>query len=172
MSLSQGQFKEVHQRLATEGGFTVNPTSGERVTKGISVAPFGNERTVPSATSTPGDIASYHAANTDRFGRGASLGGWRHEGTDYLDTPTVYPDTPGGVSRSRRQMLASDQIASFNLSDFSEKFNPYHAANRQGDIVAHDTPEQRDTWQKMPGRVGRVPKGRRIALRGQGQSFS
>lgn len=166
------QFDEVHKRLASEGGFTVNPGTGARVTKGISVAPAGNERTVPSATSGPADIASYHAANTERFGKGASLGGWRHEGTDYLDTPTVYPATPGGVSRSRRQMLASDQIASFNLSDFSESFNPYHPANRGGDIVAHDTPEQRETWQEMPRRVGKTPKGRKMALRGEGQSFT
>src|SRR5262245_48991394 len=156
MTLSKEQFAEIHGRLASEGGFTVNPKSGARVTKGISVAPAANELQIPVSQSTPASLAAYHGENAPRFAKGASLGGWRHEGTDYLDTPTVYPATPGGVSRSRRQMLASNQIASFNLGDFSESFNPYHAANRRGDILAHDTPEQRQTWQEMPRRVGRT----------------
>ena len=56
-------------------------------------------------------------------------------------------------------MLKSNQIASFNLGTFQESFNPYHAANRTGDIVAHDTPEQRETWKEMPRSVGRVEPG-------------
>ena len=120
------------------------------------MATEANELRVPSATSSPEHLAGYHAANTDRFSRGASLGGWRHEGTDYFDTPTVYPESPGGVSRSRNQMLKSNQIASFNLGDFSESFNPFHPENRKGDIVAHDTPEQREVWKEMPRKVGRL----------------
>lgn len=157
--ISKKQFGEIHGRLASQGGFTVNPTSGEAVTEGISVAPAANERKLRGKESTPEALEGYHAENADRFGRGASLGGWRNRGTDYLDTPTVYPHTPGGVSRSRRQMLASNQIASFNLSTFSESFNPYHADNRKGDIVAHDTPEQRQTWAEMPRSVGRTERG-------------
>lgn len=165
MSLSPQQFAEIHSRLASEGGFTVNPKSGERVTKGISVAPASNERQIPVSQSTPESLATYHGENTARFAKGASLGGWRFQGTDYLDTPTVYPNTPGGVSRSRRQMLASNQIASFNLSDFSESFNPYHAENRKGDILAHDTPEQRKTWTEMPRNVGRTERGQTMLKR-------
>jgi len=159
MTLSKKQFQETHGKLASQGGFTINPGTGESVTEGISVAPAGNERQLRGKESTPEALAAYHAENTERFGRGASLGGWRNKGTDYLDTPTVYPNTPGGVSRSRRQMLASSQIASFNLSTFTESFNPYHPENRTGDIVAHDTPEQRETWQEMPRRVGRTEQG-------------
>lgn len=157
--ISKDQFGEIHALLKSQGGFTVNPGTGEAITEGISVAPAANELKLRGKESTPEAVAGYHAANAERFGRGASMGGWRNKGTDYLDTPTIYPNTPGGVSRSRRQMLASDQIASFNLSTFSESFNPYHPENRTGDIVAHDTPEQRQTWAEMPRRVGRTERG-------------
>jgi hypothetical protein len=127
----------VHAELAANGGFTVNPTSLEPITKGISVAPFGNERKLPVSESSPEALEEYHGENTDRFARGASLGGWRSADTntgaesDYYDTPTVYPETPGGITRSRRQMVLSRQEAAFNLRTFDEIFNPFHPVGRQ-----------------------------------------
>jgi len=170
MTISKDQFRSLHSQLASAGGFTVNPNTGAAITSGISVAPAANEGKFPVATSSPSDLERYHGENTERFGKGASFGGWRHEGTDYLDTPTVYPSTPGGTSRSRNHMLRSNQIASFNIGTSVESFNPYHAANRGGDIVAHDSPEERETWKEMPRRVGKVSRGPSVALRGQ--SFS
>lgn len=129
--LSDRQFADVHGKLASDGGFTVSPHTGEPITSGISVAPRGNERQVPIAQSTSGAVAAYHGDNAERFAKGASLGGWRSEDTDFLDTPTVYPNTPGGERRSRKQMVLAGQEASFDLDNFQEKFNPFHAEGRR-----------------------------------------
>ena len=134
--LSPTQFSETHSKLATEGGFTVNPRTGENVTSGISVAPLDNEMQVPVAQSTPGTLQAYAESpgNQARFERGHAthLGGWRNEGTDYLDTPTVHPHTPGGggEARARKQMVLSDQMAGFDLDTFEEKPNPFNPDTR------------------------------------------
>ena len=130
MSLSPTQFNEVQTKLQG-GGFTVNPRSGADVTSGISVAPLDNERIIKGGASAS-DLASFHgsAGNQERFGRGASFGGWRKEGTDYIDTPTVYPNTPGGEARARKQMVLSDQMAGYNISTKTEQSNPFNPDTR------------------------------------------
>jgi hypothetical protein len=117
-----------------QGGFTVNPRTGEDVTSGISVAPRENEAKFRPAS--PGDIDGYAAANHGRFDKSSAtmLGGWRGpDNTDYLDTPTVHPKTPGGggEARARSQMVMSHQIAGFDLDTFEEKHNPFHPVGRQ-----------------------------------------
>lgn len=129
--LNDDQFREIHGKLASDGGFTVNPHSGEPVTSGISVAPRGNERKTLIVDSTPELLKAYHGENTARFRQGASLGGWRSEDSDYFDTPTVYPATPAGHSDSRQQMVRAGQEASFNLDSFTEEFNPFHPEGRR-----------------------------------------
>lgn len=146
VALSDDQFGKIHSKLAGEGGFTVNPHTGEDITSGISVAPRGNERQVPVGESTPASLQSYHAENAPRFGSGprapgaprgvhdprnASLGGWRSEDTDFFDTPTVYRNTPSGQSGARKQMVLSGQEAAFHLDSFQELPNPFHAEGRR-----------------------------------------
>jgi hypothetical protein len=143
------------------------------VTSGISVAPAGNELRIPAAQSTPQAIAGYHAdsGNQARFSRGASLGGWRSEdsGDDFIDTPTVYPNTPGGQSRARNQMLKSNQIAAFDLDSFHTLLNPFHAENQGREVSSsEDSPEQRQIWRDMPRRQ---TKGKKITPT-EGMSFS
>lgn len=132
MSLSSTQFRRMGHSLATEGGFTVNPFTGDAVTSGVSVAPLDNERVVPPNHATMNALSDYHSSNSERFKRGASMGGWRGpDGSDYLDTPTVYPNTPGGQSRARNQVIKSDQIASFDLDNLDEQFSPFHPEGRK-----------------------------------------
>lgn len=141
--ISPEQFKDIHSRLGTDGGFTVNARTGKAITSGISVAPFGNERRVPVESSTPDVLAEYHAQNQSagrfggpeavgtRFQGSASLGGWRSESDDFFDTPTVYKNTPAGNAAARRQMVHSRQEAGFNLDTFEEIPNPFHPEMRR-----------------------------------------
>lgn len=132
MTLTSDQFKGLSGRLATDGGFTVNPVTGHDITSGISVAPFGNEHKAPVGMMSPAAIAGYHAANTERWtgARNASLGGWRSDDADYLDTPTVYKNTPQGQSAARKNMVLSSQEAGFDLDSFQEVLNPFHPTTR------------------------------------------
>lgn len=173
--LSRGQFKALHEQLGTDGGFTVNPKTGEPVTSGISVAPHGNEMRVPSEQSSPEMLANYHSdiGNQERFSRNASFGGWRSDttGDDFLDTPTVYKNNPGGQRGARNQMIKSNQIAGFRLDDFQELTNPYHAENQSLEVSAREhTPEDVAAWVEMP-RNGTKGKGEKITPR-EGMSFS
>ena len=139
--LSDAQFGEVHARLASEGGFTVNPRTGASITSGYSVAPRANERKIPIPESTPGTLKQY-AVDYEHTWQGehnASLGGWRSEDTDYLDTPTVYKNTPQGESAARKQMVLAGQEAGFHLDTFQEKFNPFHPeARRKTGMEPHE----------------------------------
>jgi hypothetical protein len=131
--MNEHQFGATHAKLATDGGFTVDPRTGEDATSGLSVAPRGNERKVPIGESSPATLESYAADNTDRWsgGRNASLGGWRSEDADYYDTPTVYKNTPGGHVGARKQMILAGQEAGFHLDTFQEVFNPFHPEGRR-----------------------------------------
>jgi hypothetical protein len=149
MGLSDKQFGEIHKKLKA-GGFTVDPRTGEDVTSGWSVAPRDNERKIPAAESTPGDVRKYTEDNASRFvsGRATKLGGWEEDDendvpTHYLDTPTVHPHTPGGGghARARRQQVLSHQIAAMNLDkihppegepdfDAATEYNPFHPVGR------------------------------------------
>lgn len=155
--LQPDQFQALHNDLGESGGFTVNPTTGAPKTSGISVAPAANELRLEKGAS-PEDISAYHSApgNQERFSRGASLGGWRDDksGDDFLDTPTVYPETPGGLSRARNQMLLSNQIAGYQISKGHTLLNPFHPENKSLDIVSSDdSPEQQQIWRDMPRRI-------------------
>ena len=141
--ISDAQFHGVHSLLDSEGGFTVNPRTGESITSGISVAPRNNEQKMHSSESSPEALKKYHGSNTAAWTdeknasgkviapHNASLGGWRSEDSDFFDTPTVHPNTPGGETRARRQMTVSGQEAGFKLDDFQEVFNPFNAEGRR-----------------------------------------
>lgn len=173
--LSQEQFEALHSDLETQGGFTVDPGTGAPRTKGISVAPAKNEVTSPIDETSPADIREYHdrPQNQERYARGASLGGWRSDKKklDYLDTPTVYPETPGGHARARNQMLKSNQLAAYHISRGVEELNPFHPGNQDFDVVSSDnSPEQQKIWAEMP-RHASTKKGKKLPLV-EGQSFT
>lgn len=141
--MNDDQFAAVHAKLASQGGFTVNPRTGKEITSGISVAPRGNEHRESLSTSTPGTLKDYATANTSRWSNeydaagnvtarhGASLGGWRSDSHDVLDTPTVYKNSPGGERLARKNMVLSDQEAGFHLDTFQEIHNPFDPKGRQ-----------------------------------------
>jgi hypothetical protein len=171
--LSQGQFGELHDSLGSDGGFTVNPTSGEALTSGISVAPAGNELRLPASQSSPKSLQEFHedSGNQQRFDKGASFGGWRSKasGDDFIDTPTVHPNTPEGQVTARTSMLKNNQIAAFELDSFNTLLNPFHSENQSLDISSSDnSPEQQEMWRTMPRRV---TKGKKITPT-EGMSFS
>jgi hypothetical protein len=171
--LSNGEFKKLHGKLGSDGGFTVNPRTGEAVSSGISVAPAGNELRIPAARTSPQTLSNYHQdpGNQERFTRGASFGGWRSEnsGDDFIDTPTVYQNSAGGQSRARNQMLKSNQLAGFRLDDFEELTNPHHAENKSKEVsTSDDSPETQAAWRDMPRSV---TKGKKITP-SEGMSFS
>jgi hypothetical protein len=172
-NLSQGQFKGLFNDLKTQGGFTVNPGTGAPKKKGISVATEANEMRLDRTETSPGKLSEYHgdSDNQERFGRGASFGGWRSEGgDDFIDTPTVYPETPGGQARARNQMLKSNQIGSYHISRGATELNPFHPENQSMDVVSSDnSPAQQQIWKDMP-RGSTKGKGKKMPLRGQ--SFS
>lgn len=157
--LSHGQFRELHAKLGTDGGFTVNAFHGTPREEGISVATHGNELRIPAAGSSPVDLQDYHqdAGNQERFDRGASFGGWRDKngsGDDFIDTPTVYPNTPGGNRGARNQMIKSNQIAGFRLDDFQELTNPHHPENFNQEVSTSDhSDETVANWVEMPRSV-------------------
>lgn len=167
-NLSKGQFKGLFEDLGSQGGFTVHPGTGAPKSKGISVATEANELRLDRTDTSPEKLAGYHQdpGNQERFGRGASLGGWRSEGgDDFIDTPTVYPETPGGQSRARNQMLKSNQIGSYHISKGGTELNPFHPENQSMDVVSSDnSPAQQQTWKDMPRRK---TKGKKMPLRGQ-----
>lgn len=174
-NLSRGQFEGLFNDLATQGGFTVNPGTGEAAKRGISVATEANEKRFAAADTSPGALAEYHgdAGNQERFGRGASFGGWRdsRSGDDFLDTPTVYPETPGGLRRARNQMLKSDQIAAYRISSGDTLVNPFHPANQSEEIVSSDnSPAQQEMWRDMPRNITGGRK--RKITENTGESFS
>lgn len=173
MTLNPNEFSRLHSKLGTDGGFTVNPRTGEDITSGISVAPQGNEQRTPIPQSAPGDLSGYHgdAGNQRRFDRGASFGGWRSEdhAADILDTPAVYPNTPGGSAVARHRMLKDNQIAGFRLDDYAELTNPHHADNKSKEIsTSDDSPETKKAWTRMPMRV----TGGKKVTPTEGMSFS
>lgn len=173
MTLNPNEFSRLHGKLGTDGGFTVNPRTGADITSGISVAPHGNELRVPAAQTSPADLSSFHgrADNQARFDRGAAFGGWRQDTTqdDFVDTPAVYPNTPGGNAVARHRMIKNKQIAGFRLDDYAELINPHHPDNKSQDIsTSDDSPETKKAWTRMPLRV----TGGKKVTPTEGMSFS
>ena len=175
-NISPRQFGAIHSLLAKQGGFTVNPATGVAIDEGISVAPGGNELRTPAATSNAKTVSDYHgdAGNQEHFSGGAALGGWREkeEGMewDYLDTPTVHPNTSEGQVEARTGMLKNNQIAAYDLHNMNTLLNPFHAKNQSREISSSDnSPEQQEMWRTMPsGQTG----GKNIPLKEEGESFS
>lgn len=174
MNISDGQFGTMSKRMRTRGGFTFSPHSKKFVTEGYSVAAYPSaELTVPPRQSTPTTIKSYAtgAAPTFEADPKSHIGGWAPGGQkrDVYDISQVHPATPAGHAASRQAMLDTNQEASFHLHSLHTENNPYHPENQRGDIKPSEG--DRQTWADMP-KHSTPTKGRKIRLRGEGQSFT
>lgn len=131
-SLSDAQLGDLVRRMhdPAQGGFTIDPNTGADIPQGVSVAPHGNERQIPADQTTSGDLQNYVVRNAARFRTGDAFGGWHNQGTDFLDTPRVYPDQPSGHEDARAAMVKNRQLAGFDLGTFTEQPNPFHPGMR------------------------------------------
>lgn len=174
--ISDQQFGTMAKRMRTRGGFTFDPHTKTFATSGYSVAAYPEaELTLAPQHSTPQAIKSYASGAAPTFQRDpeAHLGGWAPGGRkrDVYDIAKVFPATSEGHAASRQAQLDTNQEASFHLHSFHTEYNPFHEKNREGDITMNNTAEQREVWAQMPQHVQQT-KGRKIKLRGEGQSFS
>jgi len=169
--LSDAQFEGLAAKLNDPdiGGFTANMRRGGEQPRNVFMV---GQRDVQEGThalpSTGSSIRTYAEANqTTLMQPGRHLGGWAgNEGN--LDVPAAFPRTPRGEVAARRSTLANEQMAYGEISRkgayVGDRNNPYHPGNRRGDIMAEDTPEQREVWSAMPQYSAQFKKrGRRIS---------
>jgi hypothetical protein len=132
--LNDQQFSAIAGKLATDGGFTVNPKTGSSPSTGWMMAVPGHESRTPIADTTGSTVKDYVGAKAEQLGKsGMHVGGWRSEdaGQDVLDVSKRYPETPAGHSGARRDAVYGKQEAGFRLSDFHTEYNPFHPAGRE-----------------------------------------
>ena len=108
------QWDEYAQKVAAEGGVSVDPTSGKSPSQGFMVAYHGAERILdrqPSGT----DLANFASENSEAL-KGNYLGAWHEEGKTYLDVSTNVPD------RATADRIGRDeaQRAIFDLQTFKD----------------------------------------------------
>jgi hypothetical protein len=174
MGVSDRQFGTMAKRMRTKGGFTFSPHTKKFVSEGYSVAAYPEAELTMSPRKTSGPaIKSYATGAAPTFARDseAHIGGWAPGGQkrDVYDIPRVYPKTQEGHAASRQAMLDTNQEASFHLHSFHTEHNPYHLKN-QGDVSPQESDKQ--TWADMPKHSTPTTGGRKIKLRGEGQSFT
>lgn len=99
-----------------DGGFTVDPRSGEDVTSGYAVAVHPDLCVIHTGDVEAGDILAYMISYAaDILARpGRVVGGWRDpdSGMAYLDVSTVVPDLDEAMSLAREHR----QLAIFDLA--------------------------------------------------------
>ena len=162
MRLSDGQFKDLAQATNTVGGFTVHgggPTPSEVPTNVFSVGTEseGRHHVVPETALSLKQFATQHEAVLERPHR--FLGGWEHEGQAWQDVPRGYPGTPQGEVGARHAALRENQVAYGVLGSEEEGYlgdmnNPFHPANRKGDITPGNPEADAPVWANMPKHMG------------------
>jgi hypothetical protein len=101
----------IHNLLDTEGGFTLNPLTGEAVTTGFAVA-------FPHSLGIEGVDRVYYA-DVERliaYAQGFTpdtlvmIGGWKHEGKYYVELTQVLPNRYDAlrIARVRKQLAIYD----------------------------------------------------------------
>ena len=73
--LSPTQFSQTHGKLE-EGGFTVNPRTGDDVTAGIAVAPLDNEQVFQAGASQETSRATTAGCEPGEIRSRGFVGGW------------------------------------------------------------------------------------------------
>ena len=118
-TVSRLKTADLHSRLRVEGGFTVNPRSGEQPTEGFAVSRFKGREAKFEGYATPDEIAAYERKNWNLLSKpGVHIGGWYNEDDKhtYLDVSDVLADKREANSIAWK----NDQIAFFDLKTKTE----------------------------------------------------
>jgi hypothetical protein len=151
-----------------DGGFTLNPRTGEKLDSGVMVSLGGMEQRHSLASVNHLDFANYvnspgHLDALTR--RGRHMGGWVSSmGTTKLnEEPRIQRDlvmdvsrrfnpTPEGRTSARREAVANNQEAIFDLGSFNAEVNPLHPKNL---AAGHElVPGTAEHYMNNPGPVG------------------
>lgn len=106
--------------VSDDGGFTVDPVSGDRPNTGFMVSLAEYEKVIPAAKFTPDDLREYRATHWSQFQdiKGAKWGAWYDSESDnvFLDI-SVHFDNQEDAERMGRHW---GQLAIFHLDTFTE----------------------------------------------------
>lgn len=140
MTLTHGQFEELHKQLMSsgpegEGGFSVNVGTGAQVNPGDSafvVSRPGAERTVPQAIVSPSDLSDFAETHKKRLsGSDDLMGGWKppvHEDPDvYLDHSQALRYTSQHPNPRRDVAHADTLTSAMDLAHARNQISVYNA---------------------------------------------
>lgn len=103
-------------RLQDDGGFTFSENSQKFAKGGAFASQWGTEQKVAGG-ATPLSVDQFRTQNAEHLSQKTHhLGGWRHEGSDYLDVSKQFADPAEAAEFGRRNA----QIAAFDLDKFEE----------------------------------------------------
>ena len=113
MNLNATQFKDMHSKLTTEGGFSAHVLTGESPESGYMVSLPNQEKLIPSAETTPDHIKEY--ATNAKVGNPAHkyIGGWRGAAGGSHDALDVSINVPNfdGPYRGDTEAISSKRSA-------------------------------------------------------------
>ena len=149
---------EVVREMHEEGGFTVNPRTGDRPETGVFVSVKGHEEKHELESFGKEQVSEYINSpdNLAQLTRTRNLvGGWGEDGEAYLDVSRTFPETGGpggGFTRSRTFAKLNDQIAFFQRSNWTTEYNPNHPKNiAPGHVLAKG---EADRWENSWAPLG------------------
>lgn len=179
------QFEALANEINKSGGVSFDTKRSGTVKSGYMVGDGKSETQTGPLPVSAGDVAAHAAKRPNaRY-----IGGWEHEGQGYLDFPTRHPVTAKGESTARIRTIKNNEMAYGRVEGHEyqgDVMNPYHDVSRKADVVASDTPAERQAWAEIPGRTGVHSTGPTKAwadpaeqkanldkmMKNQGQSFS
>jgi len=109
-------------RQINEGGVTYGPLLDKNYggTPNIAISPFPERSKIFKGKATERMVTNYFNRNNDLFQKGFAIGGWSDKSSNktYLDITAPIPLEK--QSEAIKLGKKANQIAGFNLSDFSE----------------------------------------------------
>lgn len=94
--------QDLSRQLQTEGGFSVDPYTGQTPQSGSMASAFGAEEQYPGTVS-PSQIESYAQRRGPHMqSTGAYMGGWQDDDTAYLDQSRRFGDRDQAMEYGRR----------------------------------------------------------------------
>jgi len=109
-------------RQINEGGITYGPLLDKDYggTPNIAISPFPERSKIFKGKATGKIVSNYFSRNNDLFQKGFAIGGWTDKNSNktYLDITAPIPleKQSEAIALGKK----ANQIAGFNLSDFSE----------------------------------------------------
>jgi hypothetical protein len=144
-------------------GATVDPRTGESLSKGWAVAVPGHEQLVPSEQYSPEALRSYAQQHREALSRpGRHLGVWHEPGAGaFLDVSEVHPETyEGGV----RAIAGAYRGAEGLRGPRHQEQGIYRMGTGQTLYTHPGTPEERrETGQAMKGLRKQQPRAKKVA---------